>query len=69
MNDIAARPVIRKPRPLPTVPCSVVWSKGHPFVLERFAGTARWVGMDTYGRPCALTPTALDSQGWSHRRA
>ena len=52
----------------PTVPCSVVWSRGHAFVLEGFHGRSRWVGMDDRGRPEALTNTDLRHRGWSRTR-
>ncbi|MDQ0381844.1 hypothetical protein [Amycolatopsis thermophila] len=55
--------------PLPTAPCSVVWSQGRPYVLESAAGSLRWVGTDHLGRPLALTCADLRSRGWSHRRA
>lgn len=51
---------------LPTQPCSVVWSMGHAYVLERTAsGAARWVGVNDRGRPEALTHTELDRRGWT----
>ncbi|HEU5475252.1 MAG TPA: hypothetical protein VFV67_31805 [Actinophytocola sp.] len=53
---------------LPTIPCSVVWSGDHAFVLEGFAGRARWMGMDERGRPQALTSADLQRRGWSHTR-
>ncbi|MGQ0837768.1 hypothetical protein [Actinokineospora sp.] len=56
------------PRGLPTAPCSVVWSRGHAFVLEPGRGGARWIGLDGFGRPCALTAEALERQGWSPGR-
>jgi hypothetical protein len=69
VNDIAVKTGVRTHRKLPTAPCSVVWSKGRAYVLEGSAGRLRWVGLDTFGRPCALSATALDEQGWSRRRA
>lgn len=54
--------------PLPTVPCSVVWSGDHAFVLEGYAGRARWMGMDERGRPQALTNDDLQRRGWSRTR-
>ncbi|MCP2098330.1 MULTISPECIES: hypothetical protein [Actinosynnema] len=51
---------------LPTAPCSVVWSKGHAYVLEGFR--ARWVGVDDRGRPQALTGAELQRRGWSRTR-
>ncbi|WP_167115853.1 hypothetical protein [Amycolatopsis viridis] len=55
--------------PLPTTPCSVVWSQGRPYVLESGAGALRWVGTDHLGRPQALSGAELHRRGWSHRRA
>lgn len=55
--------------PLPTAPCSVVWSQGRPYVLEAGAGTLRWVGTDHLGRPLTLTGDELRRRGWTHRRA
>jgi hypothetical protein len=49
---------------LPRTPCSVVWSKGHAYVLE---GT-HWVGMDDRGRPLSLTNDDLERRGWSRTR-
>ena len=48
---------------LPTTPCSVVWSKGHAYVLEGLR--ACWVGVDDRGRPRAFTGTDLRRRGWS----
>ncbi|GGP63398.1 hypothetical protein [Saccharothrix coeruleofusca] len=60
----------RGPRPgagtLPTAPCSVVWSKGHAYVLEGFR--ARWVGVDDRGRPQVLSAADLQRRGWSRTR-
>ncbi|ASO19783.1 ABC-type bacteriocin/lantibiotic exporter with double-glycine peptidase domain [Actinoalloteichus hoggarensis] len=50
---------------LPTVPCSVVWSRGHAYVLEGGPGQARWVGVDDRGRPVVLTSAELAQRGWS----
>lgn len=51
---------------LPTQPCSVVWSEGHAYVLERvLGGAARWVGVNDRGRPEALTGTELQRRGWT----
>lgn len=61
---------VRPPRPtlhaLPTQPCSVVWSGGHSYVLEKLgvSGT-RWVGLDERGRPLALTSQDLQRRGWT----
>ncbi|MFD7659185.1 hypothetical protein ACFV4N_34845 [Actinosynnema sp. NPDC059797] len=51
---------------LPTDPCSVVWSKGHAYVLEGFHG--RWVGVDDRGRPQALSGDELRRRGWTRTR-
>jgi len=51
---------------LPTAPCSVVWSKGHAYVLEGFR--ARWVGVDDRGRRLAFSGADLQRRGWSHTR-
>ena len=53
---------------LPTVPCSVVWSGGHSYVLELpdiIGSGRRWVGLDGRGRPLALSPADLRARGWS----
>lgn len=52
---------------LPTAPCSVVWSGGHSYVLEKpeSFGDSRWVGLDRHGRPLELTPAALRARGWT----
>lgn len=49
---------------LPTIPCSVVWSRGHAYVLE---GT-HWMGVDDRGRPQSLTNADLEQRGWSRTR-
>ena len=49
---------------LPTTQCSVVWSKGHPFVLEG----SHWMGVDDRGRPQSLTAGDLERRGWSRTR-
>jgi len=49
---------------LPTTPCSVVWSRGHAYVLE---GT-HWMGVDDRGRPQSLTNGDLERRGWSRTR-
>jgi hypothetical protein len=51
---------------LPTAPCSVVWSRGHAYVLEGFR--ARWVGVDDRGRPQTFTGADLQRRGWTHTR-
>ncbi|TCO46460.1 hypothetical protein [Actinocrispum wychmicini] len=53
---------------LPTIPCSVVWSKGHAYVLEMGLGRSRWVGCDDRGRPQAFTHAELESRGWTRTR-
>jgi hypothetical protein len=54
---------------LPTVPCSVVWSRGHAYVLEAAHGLVRWVGRDDQGRPLTLTHADLERRGWSRTLA
>lgn len=56
-------------RRLPTLPCSVVWSRGRAYVLEAVDGNAFWVGFDRYGRLRSLSRSALERQGWTHHRA
>jgi hypothetical protein len=53
--------------PLPTAPCSVVWSGGHSYVLEKpdSFGASRWVGLDRHGRPLELSPADLRARGWT----
>ncbi|MEU4743000.1 hypothetical protein AB0G02_21385 [Actinosynnema sp. NPDC023658] len=63
----AVRAVTAVAAPLPTAPCSVVWSKGHAYVLEGFR--ARWVGVDDRGRPQALSGDELQRRGWSRTRS
>ncbi|CRK56169.1 hypothetical protein [Alloactinosynnema sp. L-07] len=63
----AATPL--RPRRLPTLPCSVVWSRGRAYVLEAVDGYAFWVGFDQYGRPQSLSRSALERQGWTPHRA
>lgn len=53
---------------LPTAPCSVVWSRGHAYVLEGNRGRARWMGVDDRGRPVSLTNDDLNRRGWSRTR-
>ncbi|MFD9893302.1 hypothetical protein [Amycolatopsis sp. NPDC058986] len=55
--------------PLPTIPSSVVWCGGRPYVLEIRPGRARWMGTDERGRPEALSSAELERRGWSPRRA
>jgi hypothetical protein len=54
---------------LPTIPCSVVWSHGHAYVLETGLGRSRWVGCDDRGRPQAFTTAELQSRGWTYTHA
>ncbi|WP_016698094.1 hypothetical protein [Actinoalloteichus spitiensis] len=49
----------------PTTPFTVVWSRGHAYVLEDAPGRARWVGVDDRGRPLTLTNAQLQRRGWS----
>lgn len=60
-GDVAATPSAK----LPTVPCSVVWSRGHAYVLEPVAGRPRWLGMDDRGRAEELSGADLQRRGWS----
>ncbi|KHF43535.1 hypothetical protein [Saccharomonospora viridis] len=53
----------------PTVPCTVVWSQGRPYVLESDSVRPRWMGTDHNGRPQALTGEELRRRGWSYRRS
>ncbi|HEX7309024.1 hypothetical protein [Lentzea sp.] len=62
---------VMEPQPLqtaqlPTTPCSVVWSRGHAYVLEGFR--ARWVGRDDRGRPHAITGAEMQRRGWTFTR-
>ncbi|PRW62843.1 hypothetical protein CEP50_13460 [Actinopolyspora mortivallis] len=52
-------------RQLPTAPCSVVWSEGHPFVLEGLGGRWCWAGVDDKGRPRFLSDADLRRRGWT----
>jgi hypothetical protein len=52
-------------RALPTAPCSVVWSRGHAYVLERVRGRPRWLGVDDRGRREELSVADLQRRGWS----
>lgn len=54
---------------LPTTPCSVVWSRGHAYVLERVGGRPWWMGVDDRGRPEQLTCADLQRRGWSRTRS
>jgi len=53
---------------LPTLPHSVVWSRGHAYVREGSLVRARWVGMDERGRVRSLTDADLRRRGWSLTR-
>jgi hypothetical protein len=53
----------------PTTPCTVVWSLGHPYVLDTAAGRLCWIGSDDRGRPLSLTHADLQRRGWSLRPA
>jgi hypothetical protein len=55
--------------PLPTTPCSVVWSRGHAYVLEPTSGRSQWIGVDDRGRPQRLSRADLQRRGWSRTRA
>lgn len=48
---------------LPTTPCSVVWSRGHAYVLEGLR--ARWVGRDDRGRPHVISGAEMQRRGWT----
>jgi hypothetical protein len=50
---------------LPTVPCSVVWSGGHAYVLEPAGGRPRWMGVDDRGRAEELSGDDLRRRGWT----
>jgi ABC-type bacteriocin/lantibiotic exporter with double-glycine peptidase domain len=54
---------------LPTNPCSVVWSKGHAYVLEGAHGRTRWVGIDGRGKPQSFSSSDLERRGWTRTRA
>ena len=54
--------------PLPTTPCSVVWSGRHSYVLENVLGRNRWVGVDDRGRAVALSCADLQRRGWRPSR-
>jgi hypothetical protein len=53
---------------LPTVPCSVVWSGGHAYVLELLHGRSRWVGVDDRGRRVERSAAEMRRVGWSLSR-
>jgi hypothetical protein len=50
---------------LPTAPCSVVWSRGHSYVLEPVSGRPRWLGVDDKGRAEELSGADLQRRGWT----
>jgi len=54
---------------LPTVPCSVVWSGGHAYVLEPVQGRPRWLGVDDRGRAEELSGADLQRRGWTRTHA
>ncbi|RSM91801.1 hypothetical protein DMH04_02185 [Kibdelosporangium aridum] len=64
MTDEAA-PETKSIRRLPTAPCSVVWSRGHAYVLEAALARSRWVGCDDRGRPVEFTNAELERRGWT----
>jgi hypothetical protein len=49
----------------PTAPCSVVWSRGHAYVLESGGGRPRWMGVDDRGRTEELSGDDLRRRGWT----
>lgn len=56
------------PATLPVTPCSVVWSGGHPWVLDGEPGIPsprRWVGLDDAGTPQVRTAAAMRAHGFS----
>lgn len=53
------------PEQLPTAPCSVVWSRGHAYVLELIVNRSRWVGRDDRGRPVEYRCAELQRRGWT----
>lgn len=53
------------PKALPTAPCSVVWSRGHSYVLEPVSGRPRWLGVDDKGRAEELSCADLQRRGWT----
>jgi hypothetical protein len=53
------------PTALPTAPCSVVWSRGHSYVLEPVSGRPRWLGVDDKGRAEELSCADLQRRGWT----
>ena len=68
MNDDAVSST-EDPSSPPTVPSTVVWCGGRPYVLEGRIGRARWMGTDYRGRPESLSSAELQRRGWSHHRA
>ena len=53
---------------LPTEPCSVVWSRGHAYVLEApVFGRLRWLGVDDRGRAEELSGDDLQRRGWTRK--
>jgi hypothetical protein len=64
-SEIEAPEAKQSASSLPTSPCSVVWSRGHAYVLEPVAGRPRWLGVDDKGRPEALSGADLQRRGWT----
>jgi hypothetical protein len=56
---------VGKAESLPTAPCSVVWSRGHAYVLELIVNRPRWVGVDDRGRAVEFSCADLQRRGWS----
>ena len=50
---------------LPTTPCSVVWSRGHAYVLEPVGSRPRWLGVNDRGRAEQLSGADLQRRGWT----
>ena len=61
----ADEPTVGPAESLPTVPCSVVWSRGHAYVLELIVNRPRWVGVDDRGRAVEFSCADLQRRGWS----
>ncbi|HEV3360814.1 MAG TPA: hypothetical protein VG247_28695 [Pseudonocardiaceae bacterium] len=64
-RTITGEPTDGAQRQLPTVPCSVVWSRGHAYVLELVLNRSRWVGVDDRGRAVQYSCADLERRGWS----
>jgi hypothetical protein len=70
MRPDSEAPGQTQPRPddgpaLPTAPCSVVWSRGHAYVLESVEGRPKWQGVDDRGRAVQLSCADLQRRGWT----